>query len=100
MKTTLNKSGLVGMLQERVSHLPLHEVDAVVSQFFEVLGASLADKLRVELRGFGVFDLRHRRPRQGRNPRTGQTVFVEGKWVPYFKAGKGLRRTLSSSVVP
>ena len=54
---------------------------------------SVAD--RVELRGFGAFTVKHRAARQGRNPRTGDTVFVEDKYVPFFKTGKELRERLN-----
>ena len=50
---------------------------------------------RVELRGFGAFTVKHRTARQGRNPRTGETVFVEEKYVPFFKTGKELRERLN-----
>ena len=60
----------------------------------EITGA-LARGDRVELRGFGAFTVKHRAARQGRNPRTGDTVFVEDKFVPFFKTGKELRERLN-----
>ena len=58
--------------------------------FLFLLGA-----FAVELRGFGAFTVKHRAARQGRNPRTGDTVFVEDKFVPFFKTGKELRERLN-----
>ena len=56
---------------------------------------ALSDGNRVELRGFGAFSVKNRPPRAGRNPRTGEAVDVEEKWVPFFKAGKELRERLN-----
>ena len=53
---------------------------------------------RVELRGFGAFTVKHRPPRTGRNPRTGSSVKVEEKFVPFFKTGKELRERLNADV--
>lgn len=53
---------------------------------------------RVELRGFGAFSVKNRPARSGRNPRTGETVDVEEKWVPFFKTGKELRDRLNGAV--
>ena len=63
-------------------------------RFDEIAGA-LARGDRVELRGFGAFSVKTRDPRQGRNPRTGETVSVEGKAIPFFKTGKQLREKLN-----
>ena len=56
---------------------------------------ALSEGNRVELRGFGAFSVKNRPPRSGRNPRTGEPVFVEEKWVPFFKTGKELRERLN-----
>jgi integration host factor subunit beta len=57
----------------------------------------LAHGDRVELRGFGAFSVKERGSRIGRNPRTGETVEVGGKYIPYFKTGKQLRERLNPS---
>jgi integration host factor subunit beta len=57
---------------------------------------TLSDGGRVEIRGFGAFSVRHRPARQGRNPRTGETVDVPAKAVPFFKSGKELRERLNA----
>lgn len=64
--------------------------------FFEEITKRLAKGGRVELRGFGAFSTRERKPRVGRNPRTGETVKVPAKRVPYFKPGKEMRARLNS----
>jgi integration host factor subunit beta len=72
------------------------EVEKVVDTFFDEIEQRLAQGGRVELRGFGAFSTREREPRQGRNPRTGASVAVPGKRVPYFKPGKEMRARLNA----
>ena len=62
----------------------------------EEITEALADGSRVELRGFGAFSVKNRPARTGRNPRTGESVTVEEKWVPFFKTGKELRERLNA----
>lgn len=71
------------------------EIEQVVDIFFEEITARLAEGGRVELRGFGTFSTRQREARSGRNPRTGDTVDVPAKRVPYFKPGKEMRARLN-----
>jgi integration host factor subunit beta len=66
-----------------------------VSTVFDEISEALARGDRVELRGFGAFSVKHRRSRTGRNPRTGDTVNVPSKFVPFFKTGKELRDRLN-----
>ncbi len=72
------------------------EVEQVVDIFFEEITRRLAEGGRVELRGFGTFSTREREARTGRNPRTGESVSVPAKKVPYFKPGKEMRERLNS----
>jgi len=72
------------------------EVEQVVDIFFEEITARLAEGGRVELRGFGTFSTRGRDARTGRNPRTGTSVDVPAKRVPYFKPGKEMRERLNA----
>ena len=72
------------------------EIEKVVTTFFDEIAQRLARGGRVELRGFGAFSTREREGRRGRNPRTGETVEVPGKRVPYFKPGKEMRARLNS----
>ena len=71
--------------------LPKHQTDTVVTLFWQCIIDALSAEDKVELRGFGSFRLRHRAPRTGRNPKTGDIVQVPAKRVPWFKAGKTLR---------
>ena len=75
--------------------LRAEEVEQVVDIFFDEIAGRLAEGGRVELRGFGAFSTRERAARKGRNPRTGETVDVPEKSVPYFRPGKEMRRLLN-----
>jgi len=103
----MTKSELIQRLMERddVGHLfrgdrRLYQRDAerVVGTVFEEIAAALERGDRVELRGFGAFSVKRRDARIGRNPRTGETVNVESKHVPYFKTGKELRERLNGKL--
>lgn len=72
------------------------EVEQVVNIFFDEITTRLAEGGRVELRGFGTFTTRGRDARSGRNPRTGESVEVPAKRVPYFKPGKEMRERLNA----
>ena len=71
------------------------EIEKIVDLFFNQIMQKLAEGGRVELRGFGAFSTRQRKPRIGRNPRTGESVEVPAKRVPYFKPGKEIRERLN-----
>ena len=75
--------------------LTQREVENVVSAIFDSITDQLAQGGRVELRGFGAFSSRQRDARVGRNPRTGASVDVDAKRVPYFKPGKDMRERLN-----
>ena len=89
------KSELVQAIASRNPHLYQREVEDIVNAIFDEISEALAQGNRVELRGFGAFTVKNRSARTGRNPRTGETVPVEEKWVPFFKAGKELRERLN-----
>ena len=74
----------------------VRDVERIVNTIFNEITQSLADGKRVELRGFGAFSVQHRRERLGRNPRTGEAVQVDEKFIPRFKTGKELRLKLNS----
>lgn len=89
------RSELVQMLAADNPGLSIKEIDRIVTIFFDEISQRLADGGRVELRGFGAFSTRARDARTGRNPRTGETVAVDAKRVPYFKPGKEMRQRLN-----
>lgn len=92
----MTKSELIARLAELHSHLYQRDVERIVTTIFDEISAALARGDRVELRGFGAFSVKKRDSRQGRNPRTGETVDVASKAVPFFKTGKQLRERLNS----
>ena len=71
------------------------DIERIVNTVFDEVSNALARNTRVELRGFGAFSVKKRDARQGRNPRTGQSVSVSAKYVPFFKTGKQLRERLN-----
>lgn len=89
------RSELVQRLAETYPNLLNRDVERIVSTVLDEITNALADGKRVELRGFGAFSTRARRARTGRNPRTGDSVDVDAKRVPYFKPGKELRDRLN-----
>lgn len=89
------RSELIKKLEDENPQLKTQEIEKIVDLFFNQIVQRLADGGRVELRGFGAFSTRARDPRKGRNPRTGETVDVPGKRVPYFKPGKEIREKLN-----
>ena len=93
----MTKSELIQKLAERNPHLFLRDVEKIVDTVFGEITDALADGDRVELRGFGAFSVKHRDARTGRNPRTGETVQVEAKRLPFFKTGKALREKLNET---
>lgn len=92
----MTKSELIHRLGQHFSDLPTRRVEKAIDVIFSEIGHSLAKGERVELRGFGSFSVRYRDRRLGRNPRTGEKVQVAGKYVPFFKMGKGLRERLNT----
>ncbi len=89
------KSELVQIIANRNPHLFQRDVENIVNAVFDEIADSLAEGNRVELRGFDAFSVKNRPAREGRNPRTGEKVSVEEKWVPFFKTGKELRERLN-----
>lgn len=87
----MTKSELIAELSRDNPHLLGRDVETLVATIFDEITAALARGERIELRGFGAFTVKRRNARTGRNPRTGETVAVEEKLVPFFKAGKELR---------
>ncbi|TBX15188.1 integration host factor subunit beta [Nioella sediminis] len=89
------RSELIQKLADENPSLTMREVEMIVSAIFEEIIGALSRGDRVELRGFGAFSVKKRDARIGRNPRTGESVQVEEKHVPFFKAGKLLRDRLN-----
>ncbi len=91
----MTRSDLIQKLAEKNPHLMQKDVERIINTIFDEITTALSRGDRVELRGFGAFSVKRRDARQGRNPRTGETVEVAGKTVPFFKTGKQLRDRLN-----
>ncbi|MCP5073896.1 MAG: integration host factor subunit beta [Rhodobacteraceae bacterium] len=89
------RSELVEKIAEENPHLYQRDVERIVSTVFDEIINAMAGGNRVELRGFGAFSVKKRDARVGRNPRTGESVQVDEKHVPFFKTGKLLRDRLN-----
>jgi integration host factor subunit beta len=94
------RSELVQLLQEEMAPIKAADVEAAVDVVLDEISTALAQDGRVELRGFGAFSVRKRDARTGRNPRTGATVKVAAKRVPFFKPGKELRLKVNGGEEP
>jgi integration host factor subunit beta len=92
----MTKSELVQRVTEANPHLYRRDVEMIVDAMFNEITAALLRGGRVELRGFGAFSVKKRDARDGRNPRTGDSVAVSEKHVPFFKTGKRLRSRLQT----
>lgn len=89
------RSELIQKIAEENPHLYQRDVERIVNTIFEEVIEAMARGDRVELRGFGAFSVKKRDARTGRNPRTGESVDVSEKYVPFFKTGKLLRDRLN-----
>ena len=87
----MTRSDLIELLASKHTHLPYQVVEDAVKRIFEQMILSLEHGERIEIRGFGSFDLRYRSPRKARNPKTGEAVKTLGKRAPHFKPGKEMR---------
>jgi integration host factor subunit beta len=89
------KSELVHRIAAQNPHLYLRDVDNIVNSILSAITVALARGDRVELRGFGVFSVKNRPARTGRNPRTGAVLSVGQKKVPFFRIGKEMHELLN-----
>ena len=99
----MTKSELIDRIvskQARTSSaaLPAKDVELAVKAMLEQMSYALANGERIEIRGFGSFSLHYRAPRIGRNPKTGESVGLSGKYVPHFKPGKELRDRVNAAL--
>ena len=92
----MTRSELIAALAADHPHLTTSDIERIVTALFDEMTATLARGGRVELRGFGAFSVKQRRARAGRNPRTGETVAVVEKAVPFFRAGRELREQINA----
>lgn len=93
----MNKSDLVEYLVQKLPSLAARDVEVIVNAIFDSMMEELQRGGRIEIRGFGSFEVRTRRSRQGRNPKTGASVSVGERRVPFFKVGKELRERVNGA---
>jgi integration host factor subunit beta len=91
----MTKAELVEQVSDKIK-LTKKQTEVIVNTIFGSITDALSDGDKVELRGFGSFRIRHREAREGRNPKTGVSVHIPSKKVPFFKAGKELREMVNS----
>ncbi|HSG62161.1 MAG TPA: integration host factor subunit beta [Pseudomonadales bacterium] len=94
----MTKSELIEKIAARQLQLSTKDVELAVKSLIEQMSESLSSGNRIEIRGFGSFSLHYREPRRGRNPKTGEAVQLDGKYVPHFKPGKELRDRVNASL--
>ena len=94
----MTKSDLIEKISVAQAQLPQRDIELAVKTMIEHMSQTLAQGRRIEIRGFGSFSLHYRAPRIGRNPRTGESVGLSGKYVPHFKPGKGLRERVNAGL--
>ena len=95
----MTKSELIERLADKMRQVPSKDVELSIKEMLEQMAQTLQKGERIEIRGFGSFSLHYRAPRVGRNPKTGETVKLEGKYVPHFKPGKELRERVNEDLV-
>ncbi len=94
----MTKSELIEYIADKQDHLPVRDVELAVKLLLDHMSEMLSEGERIEIRGFGSFSLHYRAPRMGRNPKTGEPVRLEGKYVPHFKPGKEMRDRVNESI--
>lgn len=94
----MTKAELVDKIAEKKPGLTRKQVEVVVNTVLDGIKEALSREDKVEIRGFGSFRIRHRRAKEGRNPKTGETVQVPPKKVPFFKAGKEMREMVDGKI--
>ena len=95
----MTKSELIEKIAQKQTQLAYKDVELSVKSLLAQMTESLSLGKRIEIRGFGSFSLHFRPARVGRNPKTGESVSLPGKYVPHFKPGKELRERISNSLV-
>jgi integration host factor subunit beta len=96
MEDAITKSEIINALSEQQRHLGYRDVEFSVKAILDHLADNLAENGRIEIRGFGSFTLRYRKPRMGRNPKTGEAVELDSRYVAYFKPGKEMRERVNN----
>jgi integration host factor subunit beta len=93
----LIKSQLIGELSHHFPHLPEKDIALGVSQLIECMSNTLSQGGRIEIRGFGSFNLHFRKPRRAHNPKTGEKLVTSPKYAVHFKPGKEMREKVNNN---
>ncbi len=93
----INKKQLVDLISSKQDHLSNKDVELSVKAIFKTMSDSLQKGERIEIRGFGSFALRFRKSRTGRNPKSGESVSIQNRYVPHFKPGKDFRDSVKDT---
>ncbi len=91
------KSELIDLISSKITHLPEKKIAESINYLIDLMGDTLSEHQRIEIRGFGSFSLHHRAPRNAHNPKTGVKVVTEAKYIPHFKPGKTMRQRVDAS---
>lgn len=94
----MTKSELVEIIASKQTQLSVKDVELAVKTLIDLMSNTLSSGQRIEIRGFGSFSLHYRASRLGRNPKTGESVKLDAKYVPHFKPGKELRDKVNDSL--
>ena len=92
----MTKSELIALVAEKIPSARKKDAEVIINTIFQSMTNALSTGERIEIRGFGSFHLRKRKARLGRNPKSGEKVQVEEKKVPFFKAGKQLKKLVDN----
>ena len=93
----LNKKDIIDRISRNQDQLPHRDIELAVKTIINCMTQALSTGERIELRGFGSFSLRYRKPRVGRNPKSGMKVNINERYVPHFKPGKNLKNKVNKS---
>ena len=91
----VNKKDIIDRISRKQDQLPHRDIELAVKTIINCMTQALSTGERIELRGFGSFSLRYRKPRIGRNPKSGMTVNINERYVPHFKPGKNLKHKVN-----
>jgi integration host factor subunit beta len=94
---TINKKQLIDLISSKQDQLSNKDVELSVKTIFQSMSESLKNGERIEIRGFGSFALRFRKSRTGRNPKSGESVNIQNRYVPHFKPGKEFRESVKDA---
>ncbi len=91
----MTKSELIEAVASKVDNFSRKDVEVIIDTLFGSMSESLSKGEKVEIRGFGSFKIKQREGRQGRNPKSGENIYIEPKKVPFFKAGKEIKERIN-----